>query len=67
MRTFYLISIATIVLLGILHSLATFVIYSPFTIEAHWFMSAGLTLILAGIANYIKITRQELLFRFDAH
>ena len=64
MRTFYLISIATIVLLGFLHSLATFVIYSPFTIEAHWFMSAGLTLIFAGIANYINYqTRTPLSFR----
>ena len=64
MRTFYLISIVAIVLLGILHSLATFIIYTHFTIEAYWFMSAGLTLILAGIANYINYqTRTPLSFR----
>lgn len=64
MKTFYLISILATVLLGILHSLVTFKVYIPFTIEAYWFFSAGLTLIFSGIANYMNYrTKTSLSFR----
>lgn len=54
MKTLYLIAIIGVTLLGILHALLTWRIYPSITADAFWFMSAGLALIFAGIANYMN-------------
>jgi hypothetical protein len=54
MKTLYLIAIIGVTLLGILHSLLTWRTYPSINTEAFWFMSAGLALLFAGIANYMN-------------
>lgn len=54
MKILYLIAIIGVILLGILHSLLTWKIYPSIEADAFWFMSAGLALIFAGIANYMN-------------
>src|SRR5258708_30089858 len=40
--------------LGVLHTSSTFSLYNAFTLQAYWFMSAGILMILVGALNLLK-------------
>jgi len=63
MKIFYVVTIAGIVLLGLVHSAFTFKRYTDFSADAFWFFSAGLALIFAGLGNGMHY-RLQLPFTF---
>lgn len=54
MRIVYLTAMIGVTLLGIAHSLLTWKVYPSINTDSFWFMSAGLALVFAGIANYMN-------------
>ena len=55
LKTLYKISTYLIIVLGIAHSLFTIYAYGRWTLNAMWFLGAGLALIFAGFLNLILI------------
>jgi hypothetical protein len=54
MRTLYAILAALILLLGLVHLCATFLLFDGLSSRAIWFASGGLALILTGLLNLLN-------------
>ena len=54
MRQVYLVLAVLIILLGLVHLLATFQLFNAFTSRALWFASAGLAIVMTGILNLLS-------------
>ncbi len=50
----YVVEAWALMLLGVLHSGSTFRLFSGYTSQAHWFLSAGLLMILVGGLNLLN-------------
>ena len=57
MRTADRIFAWIVLLLGCVHCAVTFVVHKTFTVEAIWFVSGGLVLILGALLNLVRIAR----------
>ena len=55
MEKSYKIAIYLLILLGVIHSSFTFVIYKSFNADALWFFGTGLTYIFMGLYNLASI------------
>ena len=55
LKTLYKISTYLIIILGIVHVLFTIQAYGRWTLNAMWFLGAGLALVFAGFLNLILI------------
>ncbi|MGI8639292.1 MAG: hypothetical protein ACR2MG_04995 [Pyrinomonadaceae bacterium] len=55
MKTAHKILTGIIIALGVLHVLVTFHDYDSFSLEALWFASAGVAIILAGFLNIVLL------------
>ena len=55
MKQIYYTTGIAVILLGILHTVLTTKFFPQINTDALWFMSAGLTLIFAGIANLMNL------------
>ena len=51
MRTLYLVLAVLMILLGLVHLAATFVLFDGLTGRAVWFASGGLAIVLTGLIN----------------
>ena len=54
MRALYAVLAAAIVLLGVVHIAATFVLFDGLTSRAIWFASGGLALVFTGLFNLLN-------------
>ncbi len=54
MRRLYLVLAVLVVLLGLVHLLATFQLFDALSSRALWFASAGLAIVLTGILNLLN-------------
>jgi len=54
LQQFYMVESWALVALGVLHTGSTFRLYNAFTLQAHWFMSAGILMILVGAVNLLN-------------
>jgi hypothetical protein len=54
MRTLYLILAVLIVLLGLVHISATFLLFDALNSRAVWFASGGLAIVLTGLLNLLN-------------
>ena len=54
MRTFYLILAVLIILLGLVHIGATFMLFDALTGRAIWFASGGVAIVLTGLLNLLN-------------
>ncbi|HEY7403222.1 MAG TPA: hypothetical protein VIB39_06855 [Candidatus Angelobacter sp.] len=48
-----------LLLLGCIHCAATFVVHKTLTLDAVWFISGGLVMILGALLNLVRIARTE--------
>lgn len=58
MEIIYKTAILGTIILGVVHSFLTFRTYKKSDENAYWFFSAGLTLIILGISNFINLKTQ---------
>jgi hypothetical protein len=54
LQQFYMIESWALVALGVLHTGTTLRLYNAFTLQAHWFMGAGILMILVGALNLLN-------------
>ena len=54
MRRLYLVLAVLIIVLGLVHLLATLLLFDAFSSRALWFASAGLAIVLTGILNLLN-------------
>jgi hypothetical protein len=54
MRTLYLILAVLIILLGLVHISATFLLFDALNSRAVWFASGGLAIVLTGLLNLLN-------------
>ena len=59
MRKLDLVFAWLLVLLGCVHGAGTFIVHKSFTIEAVWFFSGGLVMIMGALLNFLRIARPE--------
>ena len=55
-QQFYMVESWALLLLGVLHSGTTFRIHNGYTSQAHWFLSAGLLMVLVAALNLLNRT-----------
>lgn len=55
LKTAHKILTGLIIALGVLHTLVTFCEHDSFSVEAMWFASAGVAIILAGFLNIVLL------------
>lgn len=48
-----------LLLLGCIHSAATFIVHKTLTLDAVWFVSGGLAMIFGGLLNMVRVARFE--------
>ena len=54
MRTLYLVLAVLIILLGVVHVSATFMLFDALTGRAVWFASGGVAIVLTGLINLLN-------------